>query len=65
VHDSLFGNRWDAYERLSVLARGVTPVSLWPLIIMGNLGAWSCLDSGLGLGANFCKLNHVVKPFLL
>jgi hypothetical protein len=26
------------------LATGVTPVSLWPLITMGNLGASSCLD---------------------
>jgi hypothetical protein len=26
------------------LATGVTPMSLWPLIIMGNLGASSCLD---------------------
>jgi hypothetical protein len=23
---------------------GVTPVSLWPLITMGNVGASSCLD---------------------
>jgi hypothetical protein len=26
------------------LAIGVTPVSLWPLITLGNLGASSCLD---------------------
>jgi hypothetical protein len=26
------------------LASGVTPVSLSPLITVGNLGAWSCLD---------------------
>jgi hypothetical protein len=26
------------------VATGVTPVSLRPLITMGNLGAWSCLD---------------------
>jgi hypothetical protein len=25
------------------VATGVTPVSLRPLITMGNLGAWSCL----------------------
>jgi hypothetical protein len=25
-------------------ATGVTPVSLWPLITMGNLGVWFCLD---------------------
>jgi hypothetical protein len=38
------GYRWDAYERWSVLATGVTPGSLRPLITMGNLGAWLCLD---------------------
>jgi hypothetical protein len=27
-----------------VLATGVTLVSFWPLISMGNLGVWSCLD---------------------
>jgi hypothetical protein len=26
------------------LATGVTPVRLRPLITMGNLDAWSCLD---------------------
>jgi hypothetical protein len=26
------------------VATGVTPVSLRPLITIGNLGAWSCLD---------------------
>jgi hypothetical protein len=26
------------------VAAGVTPVSLRPLITVGNLGAWSCLD---------------------
>jgi hypothetical protein len=26
------------------VAIGVTPVSLKPLITVGNLGAWSCLD---------------------
>jgi hypothetical protein len=26
------------------LATGVTLVSLRPLIVVGNLGAWSCLD---------------------
>jgi hypothetical protein len=39
-----FGYRWDAYERWSFLPTGVTPVSLRPLIIVGNLRAWSCLD---------------------
>jgi hypothetical protein len=26
------------------LATGVTPVSLRPVITVGNLGVWSCLD---------------------
>jgi hypothetical protein len=39
-----FGYRWDACERWSVLATCVTPVSLRPLITVGNLDAWSCLD---------------------
>jgi hypothetical protein len=37
-HDSRFGYRWDAYGCWSVLATGVTPVSWWPFIIVGNLG---------------------------
>jgi hypothetical protein len=39
-----FSYRWDACECWSVLAIGVTPVSLWPLIIVGNLVLSSCLD---------------------
>jgi hypothetical protein len=39
-----FGYRWDACEHCSVLATGVTPRSLRPLITMGNLDAWLCLD---------------------
>jgi hypothetical protein len=39
-----FGYRWGACERRSVLAIGVTPVSLRPFITVGNLGAWSCID---------------------
>jgi hypothetical protein len=39
-----FGYRWDACEHWSVLAVGVTPGSLRPLITMGNLGAWLGLD---------------------
>jgi hypothetical protein len=39
-----FGYRWDACEHWSFLATSVTPVSLRPLITMGNLGVWSCLD---------------------
>jgi hypothetical protein len=38
-----FVYRWDACECLSVLAIGVSPVRLRPLITMGNLGVWSCL----------------------
>jgi hypothetical protein len=30
--------------RWSVLAIGVTPGSLRPLITVGNLGAWLCID---------------------
>jgi hypothetical protein len=41
---SWFGYRWDSYEHWSVLAIGVTPVRLWPLDTMGNLGAVLCLD---------------------
>jgi hypothetical protein len=44
VHGSQFRYRWDACDHCSVLATGVTPVSLWPLINMGNLGALLCLD---------------------
>jgi hypothetical protein len=33
-----------ASERWSFVATGVTPVSLRPLITVGNLGVWSCLD---------------------
>jgi hypothetical protein len=44
VHGSWFGHRSDACEHGLVLATGVTPVSLWPLITVGNLGVWSCLD---------------------
>jgi hypothetical protein len=36
-----FDYKWGACERWSVLATGVTPVSLRPLITVGNLGAWS------------------------
>jgi hypothetical protein len=39
-----FGYRRDAHERWSVLATGVTPGSLRPLITVGNLGVWLCLD---------------------
>jgi hypothetical protein len=39
-----FGYRWDACEHWWVLAIDVTPGSLRPLITVGNLGVWSCLD---------------------
>jgi hypothetical protein len=38
-----YGYRWDAYERWSFLATDVTPVSLRPMITLGNLGVWTCL----------------------
>jgi hypothetical protein len=38
-----FGYRWDACERWSFVATGVTPVSLRPLITVGNRGVWSCI----------------------
>jgi hypothetical protein len=38
-----FGYRWDACERWSFVATGVTHVSLRPLITVGNLGTCSCL----------------------
>jgi hypothetical protein len=38
-----FGYRWDACERWSFVATGVTPVSLKPLITVGNLGVRSCI----------------------
>jgi hypothetical protein len=44
VHGSWFDYRWDACVRCSVLATGVTHVSSWPLIFVGNLGGSSCLD---------------------
>jgi hypothetical protein len=44
VQGSWFGYRWDAYECWLILATGVTHVSLWPLITVGNLGVSSCLD---------------------
>jgi hypothetical protein len=39
-----FGCRWDACEHWSILDTGVTPRSLRPLITVGNLGVWLCLD---------------------
>jgi hypothetical protein len=39
-----FGYRWDACEHWSVLAIGMTSVSLRPLITMSNLGVWSCFN---------------------
>jgi hypothetical protein len=39
-----FSYRWDACECWSFLDTSVTLVSLGPLITVGNLGVWSCLD---------------------
>jgi hypothetical protein len=44
VHGYWFVYMWDACERWSVLAIGVRPVSSWPLVIVSNIGVWSCLD---------------------
>jgi hypothetical protein len=49
-HGSWFGYKWDDCERCSVFVTGVTPVSLWPLITIGNLGV-IMLKCGLGLDA--------------
>jgi hypothetical protein len=39
-----FGYRCNACEHWSFFAIGVIPMSLRPLITVGILGAWSCLD---------------------
>jgi hypothetical protein len=39
-----FGYRGETCELYLVLAIGVTPGSLRPLITVGNLGAWLCID---------------------
>jgi hypothetical protein len=43
-HSPGFGYKGETCEPWLVLATGVRPVSLWPLITMSNLGAWLCLD---------------------
>jgi hypothetical protein len=43
-HSPSFGYKGETSKPRSVLVTGVRPVSLWPLIIESNLGAWSCLD---------------------
>jgi hypothetical protein len=47
--------RWDACELGSVLATGVTPMSLFPWLLLSNLGAVLLLRHCLGLGATFCS----------
>jgi hypothetical protein len=59
-----FGYRWDACERWSFVATCVTPVSLRPLITVGNLGARSCLDVDWVLVLSL-RINQLVKLFLL
>jgi hypothetical protein len=39
-----FGYMGETCGRWSVLATRVRPMSLWPLVTVGNLGAVSCLD---------------------
>jgi hypothetical protein len=43
-HSPSFGYKDKTFEPRSVLATGVRPVRLWPLVTESNLGAWSCLD---------------------
>jgi hypothetical protein len=43
---TVLGYRWDAFECGSVLAIGVTPVSLWSMVTGSNPSVWSCLDVG-------------------
>jgi hypothetical protein len=43
-HSPGFGYRGETCEFWLVLDTGVRPVSLWPLVTVSNLGAWSCLD---------------------
>jgi hypothetical protein len=47
-----------------VLVIGVIPMSLWPLVTVGNLGAIFMLRCCLGLGA-FSTIKLCFKPFLL
>jgi hypothetical protein len=43
-HSPGLGYKGKTCEPRSVLATGVRPVSLCPLVIGSNLGVWSCLD---------------------
>jgi hypothetical protein len=43
-HSPAFGYKGKNFEPRSLLDTGVRPLSLWPLVIESNLGAWSCLD---------------------
>jgi hypothetical protein len=43
-HSHGFDYKGETCELWSVLATGVRPVSLWPLVTVSNLGAMSCLD---------------------
>jgi hypothetical protein len=43
-HSPGFSYMGETCELLFILATVVRPVSLWPLITVGNLGVSSCLD---------------------
>jgi hypothetical protein len=43
-HSPGFGYRGETCELWSVVATGVRPVTLWPLVTVSNLGASSCLE---------------------
>jgi hypothetical protein len=43
-HSPGFGYKGETCEPRSILATGVRPVRLWPLVTESNLGVWSCLD---------------------
>jgi hypothetical protein len=43
-HSPGFGYKGKTCDPQSVLAIGVRPMSLWPLVTESNIGVWSCLD---------------------
>jgi hypothetical protein len=65
VHGSWFVYRWDACEHWSVFGYRCYSYDLMALDYHGYSRCVIMLRCGLGLRANFYKLNHVVKPFLL
>jgi hypothetical protein len=53
-HSADFGYRGETCELWSVLATGMRPVSLWPLVTVGNLSGVVMVRRCLGLGAILC-----------